>query len=31
VGTVSNDSGVVLLILGVAYCAAAAGYAWALR
>jgi hypothetical protein len=31
VGTVSNDSGVILLILGTAYCTAAAGYAWALR
>lgn len=30
-GTVSNDSGVILLILGAAYCAAIAGYAWALR
>ena len=31
VGAISNDSGVILLILGTAYCAAAAGYAWALR
>jgi hypothetical protein len=30
VGTVSNDSGVVLLILGSAYCLATAGYAWSL-
>lgn len=29
IGTVSNDSGVVLLILGTTYCAAAVGYAWA--
>jgi hypothetical protein len=31
VGTVSNDSGAILLILGSAFAAAAAGYAWALR
>ena len=31
VGTVSNDSGAILLILGSAFTAAAAGYAWALR
>ena len=31
VGTVSNDSGVTLLILGAAYAAAAAGFAWAIR
>ena len=31
VGTVSNDSGVVLLILGTAFCLASAGYAWSLR
>ncbi|MGI9019955.1 MAG: hypothetical protein ACR2G3_04515 [Solirubrobacterales bacterium] len=30
VGTVSNDSGVVLLILGVAYCVVTAGFAWSL-
>jgi hypothetical protein len=30
VGTVSNDSGVVLLILGSAYCLATAGFAWSL-
>jgi hypothetical protein len=30
IGTVSNDSGVILLILGTAYCVVAAGYAWAL-
>jgi hypothetical protein len=30
IGTVSNDSGAVLLILGTAYCLAGAGYAWAL-
>lgn len=29
VGTVSNDSGAILLILGSAFTAAAAGYAWA--
>jgi hypothetical protein len=29
VGTVSNDSGAVLLILGTGYLAAAAGYSWA--
>ncbi len=28
IGTVSNDSGVVLLIVGTAYCLAAAGFAW---
>jgi hypothetical protein len=31
VGTVSNDSGVVLLILGSAYCLATAGFAWSIR
>ena len=31
VGTVSNDSGVVLLILGTAFCLVVAGYAWSLR
>ena len=31
IGTVSNDSGVILLILGTAYCMAAAGYAWAIN
>jgi hypothetical protein len=31
VGTVSNDSGVILLILGTTYAAVAAGYAWSLR
>ena len=30
IGTVSNDSGVVLLILGSAFCLATAGYAWGL-
>jgi hypothetical protein len=30
IGTVSNDSGVILLILGTAYVAAAAGFAWSL-
>jgi hypothetical protein len=30
-GMISNDSGVILLILGTAYCTAAAGFAWALR
>jgi len=31
VGTVSNDSGVVLLILGTAFCLVVAAYAWSLR
>jgi hypothetical protein len=31
VGTVSNDSGAALLILGSAFATAAAGYAWSLR
>jgi hypothetical protein len=31
IGTVSNDSGVTLLILGTAYAAAGAGFAWTLR
>lgn len=30
IGTVSNDSGVVLLILGSVFCLATAGYAWSL-
>ncbi len=30
IGTVSNDSGVTLLILGIAYAAAVAGFAWTL-
>jgi len=30
IGTVSNDSGVTLLILGTAYAAAGAGFAWTL-
>lgn len=30
IGTVSNDSGVVLLILGTAYCLVTVGYAWSL-
>jgi hypothetical protein len=29
IGTASNDSGVIILILGAAYAAAAAGFAWA--
>ncbi len=31
IGTVSNDSGVVLLILGTVFCLSMAAYAWSLR